>query len=193
MFLKRFRKPTPTTDADYVSAYQATGNLEWLGELYERYMEMVYALCFRYLRDEDESKDAVMALFEQLITDVGRYEIRNFKSWLHTTARNYCLMQLRQRPVTVNGHAVADDELDDLPVSHTSDDSAADLEQQLSHMDECLKTLPPEQRASVSLFYLDQKSYADIAAQTGYDLKQVKSYLQNGRRNLKICIEKRNE
>ncbi|WP_234735710.1 RNA polymerase sigma factor [Tellurirhabdus bombi] len=193
MFLKRFQKPKPSTDADYVSAYKATGSLELLGELYERYMEMVYAICFRYLRDEEESKDAVMVLFEQLIKDVEQHEIRNFKSWLYATTRNYCLMQIRQRKLLVNGYDFSSEETDELPFASLSDTDAPDLEQTLTRMDDCLQALPAEQQKSVALFYLDQKSYADIASQTGYDLKQVKSYLQNGRRNLKRCMEGRNE
>lgn len=200
MFFKRFRKPQPTTDAEFVAAYKATGNLELLGELYERHMDLVYAVCFKYLRDEEESKDAVMQLFEHLITDLRRHEVQHFKSWLHSVARNYCLMQLRNRRVQVEESLslpepgadkdtspgvrplIADDETDTL-----------DLEHNLSRMNGCLSALPIEQKRCIELFYLDQKSYADVAEQTGYDLKQVKSYLQNGRRNLKICMEKHHD
>ncbi len=109
MFFKRFRnwpnrspdRSRPTTDADYVAAYKATGDLDLLGELYERHMELVYAVCFKYLRDEAESKDAVMQLFEQLIVDLRRHDVTNFKSWLHSVARNYCLMHLRSQRVRV--------------------------------------------------------------------------------------------
>ncbi|MGA0556311.1 RNA polymerase sigma factor [Larkinella sp. VNQ87] len=191
MFLKRFRTPKPVTDADYVSTYQATGDLEVLGALYERYMELVYAVCYRYLRDEDESKDAVMQLFEQLITDLQRYEIQNFKSWLHSTARNYCLMQLRHRK-RLAGNLGEEPDAIDLPATAWPETDGFELENRLSHLDDCLKTLSDEQRTSISLFYLNQKTYAEIAELTGSDLKQVKSQLQNGRRNLKICLEKRN-
>lgn len=192
MFFKQFRKPKPTTDADYVLAYKNTGDLELLGALYERYMDLVYAVCYKYLRDEDESKDAVMQLFEQLITDLRKYDVQNFKSWLHTTARNYCLMQLRQRK-TLAGERDEDADLIPMPLTVWPETDDLDLETKLSHMDDCLKTLPEEQRTSISLFYLNQKTYADIAELTGYDLKHVKSQLQNGRRNLKICMDKRHD
>ncbi|MFC5410409.1 RNA polymerase sigma factor [Larkinella bovis] len=192
MFFKQFRKPKPVTDAEYVSAYQATGDLELLGQLYERYMDLVFAVCYKYLRDEEESKDAVMQLFEQLITDVRKYDIQNFKSWLHSTTRNYCLMQLRQRK-TVTGEHDEDADILPMPLTVWPETDGPDLETKLHQMDDCLKTLSDEQRTSISLFYLNQKTYADIAELTGYDLKNVKSHLQNGRRNLKICMEKRHE
>ena len=103
MFLKLFRKSRPASErtigatADAVAAYRATGDLTILGELYEQHMELIYAVCYNYLRDEDEAKDAVMNLFEQLITDLRRHEVQQFGPWLHSVARNYCLMQLRKQ------------------------------------------------------------------------------------------------
>lgn len=193
MFLKRFRKPRPMTDAEAVAAYRATGDLAVLGELYERHMELVYAVCYNYLRDEEEAKDAVMALFEQLVTDLRRHDVQQFAPWLHSVARNYCLMQLRRtqtHPKTALATVPdADAETDDSPVTTVADDEL-DLEEDLTRMEACLQTLPAEQRLCLTLFYLEQKSYAEVAGQTGYDLKQVKSYLQNGRRMLKICMRK---
>lgn len=192
MFLKRFRKPKPTSDAEYVAAYRATDDLAILGELYERHMDLVYAMCYNYLRDEDEAKDAVMALFEQLVTDLRRHDVQQFKPWLHAVARNYCLMQLRNQRVRVPIDA-SDSEQPDTDWSALS--TAADWddferEEDLSRMEACLQTLPTEQRTCLTLFYLERKSYTEVADVTGYDLKQVKSYLQNGRRMLKLCMQK---
>ena len=198
MFLKRFRKSRSTADrytdaADAVAAYRATGDLAILGELYERHMELVYAVCYNYLRDEDEAKDAVMALFEQLVTDLRRHDVQQFQPWLHSVARNYCLMQLRRKqahPQTalVTG-AELDTDLDEGPATMPTGDEP-ELEEDLTRMEACLQTLPAEQRTCLTLFYLEQKSYAEVAELTGFDLKQVKSYLQNGRRMLKICMSK---
>ncbi len=200
MFLKRFRKSKSTTDgsrndaADYVAAYRATGDLAVLGELYEQHMELVYAVCFNYLRDEEEAKDAVMSLFEQLITDLRRHDIQQFGPWLHSVARNYCLMQLRKNQAHPKAELVTGTgaDLDDEPTLNLADDDAdePDLEADLTLMEACLQTLPMEQRTCLTLFYLERKTYTEVADQTGYDLKQVKSYLQNGRRNLKICMQK---
>ena len=200
MFLKLFRKPRASSDhsrrepADYIAAYRATGDLAVLGELYEQHMDLVYAVCFNYLRDEDEAKDAVMNLFEQLVTDLRKHEVHQFGSWLHSVARNYCLMQLRKtqahpKTALVTGTGA---DLDDEPIMQLSADEAdkSELEEDLTMMESCLQTLPYEQRTCLTLFYLDHKTYTDVADMTGYDLKLVKSYLQNGRRNLKICMRK---
>jgi RNA polymerase sigma-70 factor (ECF subfamily) len=198
MFLKLFRKPKFAIDrplnepADYIAAYRTTGDLTILGELYEQHMELVYAVCFNYLRDEDEAKDAVMNLFEQLVTDLRRHEVQQFGPWLHSVARNYCLMQLRKSQshpkveLVTNSGADSDE---DVPLLLTDDTDAPDREEDLTKMEACLQTLPPEQRTCLTLFYLERKSYSEVADQTGYDLKQVKSYLQNGRRKLKICMQ----
>ncbi|MDB5239934.1 MAG: polymerase subunit sigma-24 [Spirosoma sp.] len=193
MFLKRFRRPKKlTTDLEYVAAYRATGDLAVLGELYERHMELVYAVCYNYLRDEDEAKDAVMHLFEQLVSDLLRHDVQQFQPWLHSVARNYCLMQLRKKqahPMVALLTYDTGDDTDGLPLLIDEPDNL-NLEEDLSCLEACLQTLPTEQQTCLTLFYLEQKSYADVALITGYDPKQVKSYLQNGRRNLKLCMSK---
>lgn len=206
MFLKLFRKAKPvpnrqtgsgesmnrTTDA--VAAYRATGDLAILGELYEPYMEMIYAVCYNYLRDEEEAKDAVMNLFEQLVVDLRRHEVQQFGPWLHSVARNYCLMQLRKNQAhpTVALASQAGTEQDDAPMLAVVDDDhdQTELEENLVRMEVYLQQLPAEQQMCLTLFYLEHKSYYEVAERTGFDLKQVKSYLQNGRRNLKICMSK---
>ncbi len=194
-FFKRFRKPRPVTDAEFVIAYHDAGDLELLGELYERHIDMVYAVCFKYLRNDEDSKDAVMALFEQLITDLRRHEVTNFKSWLHSVARNHCLMHLRSRKLhdtdDVAAFAFADDETQSaarLTTEYDTDEGDFDLEHNLTRLEECLKTLPAEQRTCLDLFYFHEKTYADIADSTGYDPARIRSYLQNGRRQLKRCL-----
>ncbi|GAB3692712.1 sigma-70 family RNA polymerase sigma factor [Spirosoma flavus] len=199
MFLKLFRKSRPSPDraprdaADYVARYRATGDLAILGELYEQHMEMIYAVCYNYLRDEDEAKDAVMNLFEQLVNDLRRHDVHQFGPWLHSVARNYCLMHLRKHQAhpTVALVSESPTDSDDIIMNLTDDDDTlAEREEDLTRMEACLQTLPKEQQSCLRLFYLDRKTYTEVAELTGYDLKQVKSYLQNGRRNLKICMSK---
>ncbi|QKZ12854.1 RNA polymerase sigma factor [Spirosoma sp. KUDC1026] len=197
MFLKRFRSSRvagtrPKSAAEYIAAYRATGDLVLLGELYEQHMELVYAVCFNYLRDEEEAKDAVMQLFEQLITDLRRHDVQNFQAWLHSVARNYCLMQLRSRKTYAVASLTNTPDLEQQLHTNSGTDATdqLDLEANLTQLETCLQTLPNEQRVCLTLFYLEHKSYADVAELTGFDLKKVKSCLQNGRRNLKICLSK---
>jgi RNA polymerase sigma factor (sigma-70 family) len=189
MFLKLFRKSRPTPPlrhaADYVAAYRATGDLAILGELYEQH---------NYLRDEEEAKDAVMNLFEQLVADLRKHDVQQFGPWLHSVARNYCLMQLRKNQAHPKSDLVtnASGELMDGSLRSTLPDEAdpPDQEEDLTLMETCLKTLPAEQQTCLTLFYLERKTYTEVADLSGFDMKQVKSYLQNGRRNLKICMRK---
>ncbi|MBC8053631.1 MAG: sigma-70 family RNA polymerase sigma factor [Sphingobacteriaceae bacterium] len=170
-----------------LSEYRKTGDLQLLGKLYERYMPLIFGLCLKYLKNEEESKDAVMQIFEQLITKLRIHEVTNFKSWLYTLSRNYCLMELRTGSkhefVNIEDYGV------ETPVflHHDNDESN---ENQLNSMSKCMTTLPEEQRISVDLFYLQQKCYKEVADITGYEVNKVKSYIQNGKRNLKICIER---
>ena len=198
MFLKLFRKSKPDHPrrdaADYIAAYRATGDLTILGELYEQHMELIYAVCYNYLRNEEEAKDAVMNLFEQLITDLRKHDVQQFGPWLHSVARNYCLMQLRKNQAHLKTELVtnATGELsDDLEISWLyNEDDPAEREADLSRMEACLQMLPAEQQTCLTLFYLERKTYTEVSGLTGFDQKQVKSYLQNGRRNLKICMQK---
>lgn len=198
MFLKLFRKTRPThpprNAADYVAAYRATGDLAILGELYEQHMELIYAVCYNYLRDEEEAKDAVMSLFEQLIIDLRKHDVQQFGPWLHSVARNYCLMQLRKNQAHPKAHLVTNasgEPMDGSFATLVSDQAdRPDQEEDLILMETCLKTLPAEQQTCLTLFYLERKTYTEVASLSGFDMKQVKSYLQNGRRNLKICMRK---
>ncbi len=198
MFLTLFRKsrptPPPRSAADYVAAYRATGDLSILGELYEQHMELIYAVCYNYLRDEEEAKDAVMNLFEQLITDLRKHDVQQFGPWLHSVARNYCLMQLRKNQAHPKAHLVtnASGELAEgsFAASVSDETDSPDQEADLTTMETCLKKLPIEQQTCLTLFYMERKTYTEVADLSGFDLKQVKSFLQNGRRNLKICMRK---
>ncbi|MCE6987632.1 RNA polymerase sigma factor [Dyadobacter sp. CY323] len=190
-FLKVFqdKKKEPVSEGERLAEYRRTGDVAILGSLYEPYMEMVYMISLKYLKEEDESKDAVMQIFEKLIGDLKSHQVENFKSWLHSVVRNHCLMQIRTRHVFVdvsefieNGEspAAADTEFEDATV----------LDTQLTSLSKCMESLASEQRISIELFYKQEKCYKEISGETGFDINKVKSYIQNGKRNLKICMDK---
>ncbi len=189
-FIKNTSKLKALDDAALITQYKATGDLEVLGVLYSRYMHLVFGVCLNYLKDEEQSKDAVMQIFESLIDKVSAHEIQNFKSWLHVLSRNHCLMLLRK--ASKNNIVSMDDEfVENADFSHL--DIEETKEERLSIMEKCMETLNEEQRISVDLFYLQEKCYKEVAEITGYDMLKVKSYIQNGKRNLKICIEKNSD
>ncbi|MFB2119672.1 RNA polymerase sigma factor [Parapedobacter sp. 2B3] len=166
--------------------YRDNGDLAVLGELYEAHAEMVYYVCMRYLKDSERSKDAVMQIFEELIHKVNKQEIQRFGSWLYVLSRNHCLMQLRAEK---NRHHVSIDEFVEFPLAVHPEDEAGEKERQLTALERCMDQLPEKQKRSVDLFFLNEKCYKEIAELTGYSLKEVKSYIQNGKRNLKLCME----
>lgn len=160
--------------------------MEALGILYTRYTAMVYGVCLKYLKDREESKDAVMQIFEKLASALHSHEITWFKSWLYATARNHCLMEIRSRKgKKFEEISTLVMESDDNP--HPED--GQEMEENLVKLEKCIETLKHEQKRCVQLFYLEQKCYREITGETGLDFKQVKSHIQNGKRNLKSCLE----
>ncbi|MFC3199124.1 RNA polymerase sigma factor [Parapedobacter deserti] len=173
-----------------LAEYKRTGDLQLLGRLYEPYMPLVYGLCLKYYKDEVKSEDAVMQIFETLIPKLRAHDVTNFRSWLYTLAKNHCLMDLRVtnriNTVDIEEHLV---ESDMFLHQHNKDERIP--EDRLAQMESCLGELNAEQQRCIRLFYLEQKCYKDVAEITGYDLNKVKSHIQNGKRNLKICMERR--
>ncbi|QDA60106.1 RNA polymerase sigma factor [Hymenobacter jejuensis] len=197
-FKRRPQPPTELSDEELLSRYRRTGEVADLGVLYERHMPTVFAICRRYLRPDEDAQDAVMQLFEKLVVSLRQHEVSNFPAWLHTTARNHCLMQLRARqragpesgPVVIHFPDAAD--VESAGVAHLLGDNPDDEvanEERLQALELALAGLPEPQRRCLELFYLEKKCYREIADATGYDLGLVKSHLQNGKRNLKRSLD----
>lgn len=189
-FIKNTAKINEQDDSSLIAAYKQNGDLEVLGGLYNKYMHLVFGVCFNYFKDEELSKDAVMQIFEELVVKLKVHEVQNFKSWLHVLTRNHCLMALRKSAknptITLEDNFVENGDFVHLDIEDAK-------ETQLTVMEKCMETLSEEQRKSVDLFYLQEKCYKEVADITGYEMLKVKSYIQNGKRNLKICIEKNSE
>ncbi len=174
------------TDQELLEQFYLEKNNSLLGILFERYTMLLFGVCLKYLKDEDEAKDAVQQVFLKSLTELHRYRVQYFKSWLYMVTKNYCLMKLRDR-----GRFTT--ELKDEPVQEEHSISEyIEKDRQLELMNHSLKELNPEQKQCLTLFYLQKKSYQEIAGETGYSIMQVKSYIQNGKRNLKIIMEKKN-
>jgi RNA polymerase sigma-70 factor (ECF subfamily) len=175
------------TDSDLLNQYKKEGDLSLLGALFARYQTLVYGVCLKYLKDRDESKDAVMQLFEKLIQTLRNHEVDNFKSWLYVTARNHCLMQIRARKGKFT-QEFSSEFMENQLLLHPEDEP--ELEGNLTKLEKCVEALLNEQKQCIQLFFLQEKCYKDVSQHTGFDLNQVKSFIQNGKRNLKICMEK---
>jgi len=152
-------------------------------------MSLLYGVCYKYLQDAEQSQDAVMQIFDELINKLRVYEVDNFKSWVYVYARNFCLMQLRKNKQITK--VDIEENLYESEKMLNDDDERKWGEQDFEKLESCIAGLNQEQELCIRMFYLEQKCYKDIADQTGYDIAKVKSYIQNGRRNLKICMEKK--
>lgn len=177
------------TDQELLDAFRNDGNSEWLGILLQRYTLLLLGVCMKYLKDEDEAKDSVQQVFLKVIQEVGKYEVTYFKSWLYMVAKNHCLMQLRDRQR--KGAISLDERIATTPAEETDLNELQMNDRTLELVQEGLKELNKEQQQCVTLFYLEKKSYQEISEITGYNFLQVKSYIQNGKRNLRIWIEKK--
>jgi len=175
------------TDTELLEYYHADGNQEWIGMLLERYTLLLLGVCMKYLKDEHEAKECVQQVFLKVLTEVSKYKIEYFKSWLYMVAKNHCLMRLREKKgkfvKEVNENVAIAQEQDKTEL--LQNETTYDL------LEEAINELNDDQRQCVILFYLKKNSYQQISDKTGYNFMQVKSYIQNGKRNLKILLEKK--
>ena len=174
------------TDAELLDHFYNDHNNEWLGILLQRYTLLLLGTCMKYLKNEEEAKDCVQQIFMKAITELAKYRVTYFKSWIYIMARNHCLMKLRDKNIIIPVE-------DNTPLAAEEMDKQAltDKDQTLTAMEEALDQLNTEQKTCVTLFYLQKKTYQQIADATGFNLMQVKSHIQNGKRNLKILVEKK--
>jgi RNA polymerase sigma-70 factor, ECF subfamily len=193
MFKIKGRLPNQKSDEDILAELRSGGNLDLLGQLYSRYMHLVYGVCLKYLRNRDESMDVVMQIFEKLIIEIPKQKIDNFRSWLHVVTKNYCLMKIRsekartEKTIEWMSNNVLFMEYEYF--LHPIDDDEQEKEKLLM---DCIEKLKHEQKECIKQFYYNDSCYAEIAANLNIDEKKVKSYLQNAKRNLKLCIESNN-
>lgn len=179
------------TDQELLEKFHSSHQNEWLGILLQRYTLLLLGVCMKYLKDEEEARDSVQQVFLKVIQELHKYKVEYFKSWLYMVAKNHCLMKLRERQGKVMVEIT--DRLDSKQEAETDLLALRTNDMTLDMMNEALEELSPEQRQCVTLFYLEKKSYQEISGVTGYSMLQVKSYIQNGKRNLRILIERKLE
>ncbi len=183
-------KPEKESDEELIKRFYNENDLEILGILYKRYMHLVYGVCLKYLKNREESQDAVMQIFEVLVKEIPKHEIRVFKNWLHGVSRNFCLMKIRKN---ASDKIKSDTFSKDVFMESSTNLHPLDTEENTdltSPLKKCMERLKAIQKQSIELFYYDQKCYKEIADELSIEEKKVKSFIQNGKRNLKLCIEK---
>lgn len=177
------------SEQELLESFYSDRNNEWLGILLQRYTLLLFGVCMKYLKNEEEARDAVQQIFLKVITELQRYRVEYFKSWLYMVAKNHCLMKIRatqgkretELKEEITGPA---EDGDHIRMIHEKDVT-------LNLMNESLEELNKEQKDCVTLFYLEKRSYQEITESTGLSMMQVKSHIQNGKRNLRIILEKK--
>lgn len=179
--------PHTPDDRALIAAYRSSSDLKIVGRLYQRYLDLLYGVCLKYLGESETAKDAVMDIFEELTQKLLKHEIEHFKGWLYTLAKNHCLMKLRSSG-KARVQSFDPDHMQTAEDLHLND--KIEQEEQFDHLAACIEALPPDQRTVIRLFYLQNKCYKEIETTTGLEWNKVRSHIQNGRRNLKICMQR---
>lgn len=184
------KKKEYVSDEALLLDFRQSGDKDLFAELFKKHVTTVYGTCLFYLQDKDEAQDATMILFEKMLLDIGTREINNFKAWLGFVVRNHCISLIRKKKtVNKNLKSYYEFELEDSSYETEEKIQSVSDDVLLQEMKSCLPKLKERQRICVEQFYLHNKSYQDIANETGYNLNEVKSHIQNGKRNLKLLIE----
>ena len=190
MLISKQNNTNQEPDEQLLEKFRQSGDLEILGVLYQRYMHLVYGVCLRYFKDREEARDGVMHIFEKLISEIPGHQIQKFKSWLYVLTKNHCLMEIRSGKSRERkmDRWISEQEfsVEFQPDLHPIDEESA---LQNTRLRECIERLKNEQKDCIQLFFFENRSYAEIAGLLSLDEKKVKSHLQNGKRNLKICLE----
>jgi RNA polymerase sigma factor (sigma-70 family) len=180
------------SDIELIAHYKEKGDNTIVGVLFERHTHLVFGVCMKYLKDEDAAADAVMQVFEKLLADLKKHTVDNFKGWLYMVTKNHCLMHLRgEKSLREKKKEFKKDApvlMESSYVLHLEKENTK--ETSLSMLEECISKLNEKQKISVELFFLKEKCYQEVADETGFSMNDVKSFIQNGKRNLKICMEK---
>lgn len=185
-FLTR-KKYSSLSDEDLILLYKKEKSNLIMDNIYKRYGHLLLAIAIKYIRNREEAQDIVMNLFEKLGDKIAKHDIQNFKSWLHTTLKNECLMHLRKTK-KINSTATIEN-LENIVSELDSEEFYQTKEKVFNQLESSLAELKNEQRKSVELFYLENKSYVEIAEILNISLNNVKSAIQNGKRMLKLKME----
>lgn len=173
-------------DKDLLNNFYKDHNNEWLGILFPRYTLLLLGVCMKYLNNEEDAKDAVQQVFFKAINELHKYRVEFFKSWIYMITKNYCLMKLRE-----SGKKFVELSKDlSEGLNDAEDNKYAAKETTLTEMEQALTQLNKEQQRCITLFYLEKRSYQEITTMTGFTMMQVKSNIQNGKRNLKLALQK---
>jgi RNA polymerase sigma factor (sigma-70 family) len=188
MWLRSKQRMDRFSDEELVGLYRDAGDMDALAFLFDKYLDLIFGVCMKYFKHAQDSEDGTMAVFEVLVVKLKTHEVKNFKSWLYVLTKHYCLQKLRQAKKTLTKDS--EDILVQL-VDEVHPDDVDLIERRENGLRDCIQKLPADQKRSVELFYFESKSYVEIAETLSVDKEKVRSFIQNGRRNLRVCMNKK--
>lgn len=186
-----FKRNKTISDTELIRQYQSTEDINLLGQLYSRYMDLIFGVCLKYFKNKDDAQDAVINIFEKIVVSLKSSKVDNFRPWLYVVAKNYCLMELRKakhKEISIDDDHIFIPEI----MESQFEIHPIDKDENIQHEDalrKCVEKLKFQQKESIELFYFKEMSYQQISLKMNIDIKKVKSYIQNAKRNLKICLE----
>jgi RNA polymerase sigma factor (sigma-70 family) len=172
-------------EKDLISQYKRSDDQKYLAELFKQYEHLIYGVCLKYLKDPDEARDTTQEIYLQVARKLKTHSVDAFRPWVYVLTKNHCFDILRRKKRFVEKEFQAN-------IMYSGEvfhpDEVVDQEM-LNKLSECIESLPKDQNRCIQLFYFDKLSYKEICQQTEFDLNKVRSQIQNGRRNLKLCME----
>ncbi len=181
------------SDEELVAKFAQTKQQAYFEELYNRYLHLSYGVCLKMMKNEADSRDVVSDVFKTLYLKLPTANVQSFKAYVYAVSRNECIAKLRKRK-SESKKMQEWQRTENTQNAFMENDGLVALSDVGPSMDKLVENaiarLGDEQRTCIHLFFYDNKSYKEIAAQTGYSEKHVKSFLQNGKRNLRIALEK---
>lgn len=192
MFFFKRKNIKKLDDRELIERYKKTGSNKYVEALFERYFHLVFGVCLKYLKNEYESNEAALAIYERVLKDFEDKEIDNVSAWLYVVTRNYCFTYLRTKGRALKRESEYEVEIQNAPeVDDTADYEVK--EKQLTKLEQAIEKLKAEQKQCIELFYIQQHCYKEVSEKTGFSMNEVKSHIQNGKRNLKLILSQYNE
>ncbi len=177
-------------DEQLIEEYKLTHNPEVISILFKKYQHLVLGVCLKYLKNSNDAADACMEIFEKMHLDLTKHQINFFKAWLHKVACNYCLMKLRKVNINIEYKENVEQEFDN-DYQYATLQTMENKEADYLKLEWCIEKLKENQKRCIYLFYTMELSYKEIVLDTGWTFNEVKTHVQNGKLNLKKCVQTR--
>ncbi|MEL6655687.1 MAG: sigma-70 family RNA polymerase sigma factor [Bacteroidota bacterium] len=185
--LKVLKSQDQKSDEELVRQFQQSGDRFLLGLLLRRYSQSILGTCHYYLRQPQDAEDAAMEVCELIVRQLQKpKEIKRFKDWVFIIARNYCFRKLKDNKRLTELSTEWEKDFLNSDVQYELGDTLYVQEEALyARVDAEIQQLNEQQRLCLTAFYWQGEKYKDIAARYGMTTDEVRSAIQNGRRNLR--------